>query len=173
MSHYKRMIIKFPLEIWMIIFTFIDTDTFNAIITYLYCEDRDFTESLYKMVCMASISHNKQCMMMSFLVKKIDTYRTVDKYIHYKMEFICDSNNNKNDKRKSHPVLFREKNSFKSYIVKHKDDFFKNDEKDRNFRLFMNLTRYRFYEETNNHDNIFKYYTINLPVSDVVRYSVI
>ena len=138
------MIIQIPTEIWMIIFTFMDTDTFNAFITYLYCENRCFTESLYRMVCLASISHNKECMMMSFLVKNPDRYRNIDNYIQYKIKFISDSNQSKIDKRKSHPVLFREKNSFKSFIVKHKHEFFKNDENDRNFRLFMNLTRYRF-----------------------------
>jgi hypothetical protein len=158
-------ILLLPSELWLMVIQYLDTNTFKSLMTYLYEENTLFTQSLYKMICIDYTTKHKQIMLMSSLIRNIKSYRTMSKYINFKVDF---TNKMKNT-NKSYNELFIEKHTYKSYIIKHKERYFQNDNDDKDISMFLNLTRYRGCNDDMPLLDNFTYYNIKLPVHDVVE----
>lgn len=160
-----------PCELWLIVFKFTDNNTFWKIINAIKIFDVNKVESLMQLICRDLVKVNHKIVLMINFLRNYEYYNLRENYLNYRYNFILDYNFKPNCL--PHEYNYNKILNYRlyhDYIIDNWREFFNNDEKKKH--VFMNQTR----ELDKKYFNIksvnrMLYYDIEIPVSDVVKYT--
>lgn len=147
-------------ELWLEVLKYTDTSTLNKIINIINEIEVGLGELVYTLVCKKIVNKNKNIRMMNELIMRPLVYRKKREYLMFKMEFL-------NEERiKGYSEYKMNEKSYRYYIYNNKEECFGGN--DRNYKLFMNLTKI-VCEENDNILTSIKYYDNDIPIYDIFR----
>ena len=152
-----------PIELWLLIFRYTDTETLNNILIFLKSVDSVFHNRLLSIICYDTVKYNKKILQMIKLVKTPYNFRYKRNYLNFRNVWV-----NKSDNK--FPFCFSgyiDVYNVKKYILNNNLFKYEDDKK-----LFQNLTSdycHRFYEEEECNNNTLKYYNNKLPIETVIQ----
>jgi hypothetical protein len=125
-----------PVEIWLRIFRYTDTQSFNKILDCIKEIDKKTYDILFRIICWDLVKHNKKIKAIVELINDFSYFRLKNNYLQFRNLWV---NNDGRDNKKKGILSFitsdRFAYSFKKLILDNKLIKNKKDEK-----MFINLT---------------------------------
>lgn len=156
------MFVAIPLECWIEVCKFIDSwDTFKNLMKAIYCENKEFAISLYKIISWDIIKYFKRIKLINNLIDNpMNFINNRENYLNFKDKYINQlvlSNKYSNVNYIKNMVFIERYRHF--ILSKIKSDKFKN--------VVKNLTKIvdNFSDDI---ENYYTYYNIKIPINDIV-----
>ena len=152
-----------PLEIWLHIFRYTNTDSFNKLLQCIKDIDEVTYNKLIGLICWDTVKNNKRILAMTKLIGNFDFYRLKNNYLKFKNEWI----NMKvtKDEFMSLNSWYKYSHNFKRYIIN--NSVIRND---RDKKMFIHLTSEysdKYFEETK--EDKLQFYNNMIKIEDVVK----
>lgn len=158
--------VALPLELWLHIFRFTDTSTFNAILDYLYQEDIIFAKVLHGIVCRDIVKKNRKLILINRLIHNPSFYRKNTTYLKFRLDYTKEDNILKFPYNKMLQTMNeqnKQADSYKHFMISNKDLCFENE---KDYNLFIHQTKTRRDETTDILDK-FNYYDNKVSIRDI------
>lgn len=161
--HIRKTGLVIPLEIWLIIFKYTNTESFNKIIQCIKDIDEITYNNLLSLISWNLVKKNVKLVSIVNLLHNFKHYRLKENYLHFKSLWLNKNNKNELLYLSSHNSAF----NFKNFILKNNVI-----ENQRDKQLFVNLTSCysdKYYEES--YKETLDFYNNNVNIGIIVKYT--